>query len=218
MTKSLRYLLLLFIVIIASCSDEEGQYADVSATVTFWTKNTGSSLPNVTINGKNATITQSYTSAPLCDAYGCATFILAPGTYQYTATGDQSWSGYITVTASDECLTQELVVTPSAYGDGTFWTQTDLGCGNITVIINGVSRIISSYYASRPSCGSYGCANFNLPVGTYPFTASCNSYNWEGEIEITDGGCSTMRLYVGDKSSNNQTSFPPAKDECKSNN
>lgn len=218
MTKSLRYLLLLFIVIIASCSDEEGQYADVSATVTFWTKHIGSSLPNVTINGKNAKIIETYTSAPSCDAYGCATFTLAPGTYQYTATGDQNWSGYITVTASDECLTQELVITPTAYGDATFWTQTDLGCGTITVTINGISRYISSYYASKPSCGSYGCANFNLPVGTYTFTVSCNTYNGDGEIEVTDGGCSTMRFYIGDKSSNNQISNPLAKDECEINN
>ncbi|MCE1166886.1 MAG: hypothetical protein LWX70_02195 [Sphingobacteriia bacterium] len=214
MNRVLRYLFLFLVVVTTSCSDEEGQYANLTGSVTFWTKNIGTSNPVVTINGVDATISQNYSSTPSCGASGCATFALAPGTYQYTAFGNQSWSGYITISSEGDCVTQELINNTSSYGNATFWTQTDLGCGGIIVYINGTNGTISSYYSSKPSCGSYGCANFSLPVGTYPFTASCNTYNWEGEIEITSGDCSTMRLYVSDKSSDNQSETPTSKDEC----
>lgn len=214
MNRVLRYLFLFLVVITTSCSDEEGQYANLTGTVTFWTKNIGGTNPVVTLNGNEATISQNYSSAPICNASGCATFALAPGTYQYTASGSQSWSGYITISSDGDCVTQELVNNSSSYANAIFWTQTDLGCGNISVYIHGTSGTISGHYSSTPSCGSYGCANFYLPVGTYTFTATCITYNWEGEIEITEGDCSTMMLYLGDKSSDKQSESITSKDQC----
>lgn len=81
-------------------------------------------------------------------------------------------------------------------GQGMFWIQSDLGCGNITVTISGVSKTITSYYSSSPSCGSSGCATYNLSPGTYVYTASCSGYTWgPSNITISSGGCSKMQLY-----------------------
>lgn len=79
-------------------------------------------------------------------------------------------------------------------GNATFWVQSDLGCGNITVVINGISRFISYYYSSNPSCNASGSANFELPAGTYSYSASCTNMTWSGTITVTNGGCSTMKL------------------------
>lgn len=79
-------------------------------------------------------------------------------------------------------------------GNATFWVQTDLGCGNITVVLNGTSGVISNYYSSNPSCNASGSANFELPAGTYSYSASCTNLTWNGTITITNGGCSTMQL------------------------
>jgi hypothetical protein len=81
-------------------------------------------------------------------------------------------------------------------GQATFWIQSDLGCGSITVNISGYgSATISSYYTSTPDCGSSGTATFTLPAGTYGFTASCTDLNWEGTVTVSEGGCYTMQLY-----------------------
>ena len=80
-------------------------------------------------------------------------------------------------------------------GNALFWIQKDHGCGNITVTINGQSRTISSYYSSgAPDCGASGSANFELPAGTYSFSASCATYQWNGSITINNGNCFKMRL------------------------
>ena len=81
-------------------------------------------------------------------------------------------------------------------GRATFWTNSDLGCGSISVTCSSQSGTITSYYSSgTPSCGASGCANFTLPPGTYSFSASCTNKTWNGTITVTQGGCSTMRLY-----------------------
>lgn len=88
----------------------------------------------------------------------------------------------------------------SGTGQAMFWIQSDLGCGNVTVYISGVSKTITSYYASgAPACGSSGCATYNLSPGTYAYTANCTGYSWgtssPSYITVTSGGCSKMRLY-----------------------
>ncbi|MDX1902639.1 MAG: hypothetical protein SFU27_00660 [Thermonemataceae bacterium] len=84
----------------------------------------------------------------------------------------------------------------STIGSATFWTQTDLGCGSITVSCGGTTQTITSYYSSgNPGCSASGCANFSLAPGTYNYSASCSSYTWDGTITVTAGNCSTMRLY-----------------------
>lgn len=80
-------------------------------------------------------------------------------------------------------------------GNATFWLQNDLECGNITVELNGVSTTITSYYPTgNPGCNASGSANFELPGGTYNYSANCAGYTWNGTITITNGQCSTMKL------------------------
>ena len=79
-----------------------------------------------------------------------------------------------------------------------FWIGNDLGCGNITVNLNGSGGTISSYYSNNsPDCGGSGCANFTLQPGTYSFSASCSNLTWNETITITAGGCAKMKLTGG---------------------
>ncbi len=57
---------------------------------------------DVTINGSTKTISSYYSSStPDCDATGCATFSMDPGSYNWTATCTGSnWSGTNTVTTN----------------------------------------------------------------------------------------------------------------------
>lgn len=65
----------------------------------------------VTVNATEATITDQQTATPLCDAPGCATFSLCPGTHHYTAyeafPGLESWEGNVTVSEGG-CMTIQL--------------------------------------------------------------------------------------------------------------
>lgn len=85
--------------------------------------------------------------------------------------------------------------TGGATGNAMFWVSSDLGCGNISVTINGETKTISSYYSSlTPNCGAVGCANYTLPAGTYNYSASCSSKTWSGTINVTNDNCSKMQL------------------------
>ena len=80
-------------------------------------------------------------------------------------------------------------------GKATFWTQSDFGCGNITVNISNTSGTISGYFSSgNPGCDADSSANFQLAPGTYEWTASCSNYNWSGTITVNADSCSTMQL------------------------
>lgn len=81
-------------------------------------------------------------------------------------------------------------------GNALFWVSSDLGCGYVTVSLNGYSDQITNYNSTSPACGTSGCAEFTLSPGTYSYSASCGSYTWSGSITITSGGCSKMRLYI----------------------
>lgn len=169
----------------------------------FWTaSDLGCGTITVSVGGYTGYITSYYsTGTPGCNAAGSATFSLAPGSYSYTAscTGGNTWSGVISITENG-CSRIQLTGSGggggggSTTGQGMFWTSTDLGCGNITVVCNGITRTISSFYGSSPACGSTGCATFDLSPGTYSYSASCTSKTWSGSITITAGGCSKIQL------------------------
>ena len=86
----------------------------------------------------------------------------------------------------------------STTGKASLWVTSDLGWGNITVVLNDTSSsTISQFYSNgSPGCDAGGSANFELPSGTYNYTASCSGYTWNGTITITNGQCSTMQLYL----------------------
>jgi len=197
MRKFFRMSVFLVILFTIGCEDKEGVYKDYG-TATFWIKDfDGNGNPTVTVNGLSAQIGQTHSTEPACGTVGAANFSLPAGTYAWSATNNgEFWQGDITVPLSG-CVAQELVPNVgSGTGEATFWIQSDLSCGYITVVIASTSGQISSYYNSTPSCGSAGCANFTLPVGEYYWTASCSLYNWDSYITITEDECSTMRLYV----------------------
>lgn len=79
-------------------------------------------------------------------------------------------------------------------GEATVWVQSDLGCGNISVEVNGVGGTITSFYTMDPGCNSSGSANFDLPGGTYTINASCQGFTWNGTITVTNGECITLQL------------------------
>jgi len=88
----------------------------------------------------------------------------------------------------------------NSYGGGNngqvaFWIASDLGCGNISVSCNGVTKTIDGYYSSgSPDCGDTYAATFTLKPGTYSFTASCSSLDWDGTVTVKTGTCSKMQL------------------------
>jgi len=105
-----------------------------------------------------------------------------------------------------ECLVVILQDLPLAGGGGgggngsgnaIFWTNSDLGCGPITVNVSGVgSSTINGFFGSAPSCSNSSAGgNFNnLAPGVYNFTASCSNENWSGSISITENGCLRQEL------------------------
>lgn len=163
----------------------------------FWiASDLGCGNINVTVNGITRTISTFYASAPSCGASGCATFDLSPGTYAYSAScSGKTWNSNITITAGG-CNRIQLTSSGggSTTGQGMFWIASDLGCGNITVICNGISRVISTIYTTSPPCGTSGCATFDLSPGTYSYSASCSGKTWSGTITITAGGCNKVQL------------------------
>lgn len=83
-------------------------------------------------------------------------------------------------------------------GQAMFWTQTDLGCGNITVDIDGTSKVITSYFpGGAPSCGAGGAATFTLEPGVYFYSASCNGSTWSGTVTVLANNCSKIELVSG---------------------
>lgn len=157
---------------------------------------------SVTCNGLTATITGYNQAIPSCGTSNTATFTLPPGTYNYTAscTG-LTWSGTVTV-ISDNCSKIQLTNNGgggngggNSSGQVMFWAASNFGCGNVTVVCNGVTRTITSYSTSgTPSCGANGFATFNFSPGTYSYSASCSSYTWSGTAVVTAGGCNKIQL------------------------
>ncbi len=83
----------------------------------------------------------------------------------------------------------------SGNGKVTFWIAQDFACGSITVNLNGQTRIINQYYSSGiTSCDMSGCANFELPPGTYTYSAYCSNQTWNGNVTVTQNGCLLFQL------------------------
>ena len=70
------------------------------------------------------------------------------------------------------------------YGKATFYFDKNWGYGSVNVgdSVGHITQIDSN---SVPTCGATGCANFTLPVGTYPWVAS-------GTLSLTQNGTITV--------------------------
>lgn len=88
----------------SSCTQPNGK-------LLFWVnQDLGCGFIDVTINGDTKQISSFYASStPDCDASGCATFDLAPGTYTVTAScTSYNWNFTKTV-SSNTCTKTQLV-------------------------------------------------------------------------------------------------------------
>ena len=174
-----------------SCKREENGVA------TFYFDQNG---PNATVqvDGQTGNITANYqTGPPVCGitATGCANFNLPVGTYNYTGSSStSSWNGAVTI-EDNGCAEVNLQQTT---GSITFWTANSV-YGNITVTIGGGngSSIINTAFMAQPLCGAQGCATFNLPPGTYSYTASAanGGATWgPAAFTVTADGCQTIQF------------------------
>lgn len=114
--------------------------------------------------------------------------------------GTEIREGYV-VLDPQECLVvllENLPIVANQKGNIKFWVNQDYGCGPITVNMNGVgSSTISGYYFSgNPDCIIDGVGgNFNdLTPGNYNYSASCQGYNWNGSVTITQNSCFKLQL------------------------
>jgi hypothetical protein len=193
---------------IASCERHPG-CTDVNATnynvnaqvdngtclydVTFYFDENG---PNATVNINNqtGTVSKNYQSAaPTCgvNAAGCANFTLPVGSYAYSATSNfTTWSGGTVVVDGSGC--QDVLLAQST-GSAIFWTASNT-YGNILVTFNGGQGNITSFVTGgTPACGFTGCATFDVPPGTYAYTATAqNGANWSGNVTISADVCSAI--------------------------
>jgi hypothetical protein len=80
-------------------------------------------------------------------------------------------------------------------GQLSFWAATNCNCGPITVSCGSYVQQMQEYYPNGvPACGSPGSANFNLPAGTYNYTASCPAASWSGSVTVTQGNCTMQQI------------------------
>ncbi len=90
-----------------------------------------------------------------------------------------------------------IITVNTANGDVTFWQSGTPPYNYTDVTINGVTKTITLDYPSgTPACNSTGCASFNLPVGTYNYSAAeqGGGTTWSGTVNVTSGGCLTVKL------------------------
>ena len=79
------------------------------------------------------------------------------------------------------------------FGNVTFWYNSS--GSTATVTIDNQSGYITNYYPTySPTCGDNGCANFNLPIGQYHYTAYSTFSNWDGYVTVTTNGCAMVLL------------------------
>ncbi len=167
----------------------------------LWTadQTLGGSYIEVTVDNKNeGRITQFSSQAPKCGDSGFVTVTKPAGTYAVSAVGQDGtiWNnGSITITTSS-CYTLEFTGSNSTNGQVIFWTQTDLGCGNITVKVGSQTGVISAYVSSgSPNCNAQNMCTFTLPPGNYSYTATCTGKNSSGSFTIKTGVCLKFQLY-----------------------
>ncbi|MBA3899277.1 MAG: hypothetical protein H0X62_03555 [Bacteroidetes bacterium] len=81
------------------------------------------------------------------------------------------------------------------HGEYTFWIETDLGGGPITVFVDGKNEgAINNFFPGGVHCGN-GDVNVSRPAGTYKFRAEAqNGKTWIEDIEFIATKCENYQL------------------------
>lgn len=170
---------------------------------TFWLEeDLGCGPVYVSIPGYGTEEIYYYSSggAPSCESEGYASFELEAGTYPYTASCSyRSWQGEVQVSRNscNTVLLSEANSGGGGHGEATFWINQDFGCGPLTInVSNQYTGTINYFYATEPSCGAEGCANFTLEPGTYTYQASCSGYTWpQYSFTVYANDCASIQIY-----------------------
>ena len=91
-----------------------------------------------------------------------------------------------------------VTIKPSAAftGSATFWLYGASNGSYANVTVQNVTKYITDYYYSEPSCQDSYCANFtNLNIGTYTYYATSSNKSWNGSFTVTGGNCIKIQLY-----------------------
>ena len=200
-TLKLDKILFMLVLLAIACQKKDDPVPVIqTGQAVLWTasQTLGGSYIEVTIDNKyEGRITQFSNQAPKCGESGFVTVTKPAGTYPVSAVGQDGtkWSnGSITITAGS-CYTLEFTGSNSTNGQVIFWTQTDLGCGNITVKVGSLTGVISGYVSGSPNCNAPNMPTFTLQPGNYSYTATCTGKNASGSFTIQSGGCLRVQLY-----------------------
>jgi membrane protein involved in colicin uptake len=74
------------------------------------------------------------------------------------------------------------------------YISSDIGCGNIDVTVNGVTKKITNFHDTEPNCSSKGCAVFSLPPGEYNVKATCGKLSWDFSKTVKSEECIKTKL------------------------
>jgi hypothetical protein len=131
--------------------------------------------------------------------------VLGAGTHTYSATSTTgvTWGSTFVVT-EDVCSSRYLVYTGGSGGNGgggggtgkgdvIFYTD-DPSKLPITITFGSIIRKITQAFASKPSCGTAGCANFTLLEGSQYYEASYNTYNYPGSVDVVADKCNYVKI------------------------
>jgi len=79
--------------------------------------------------------------------------------------------------------------------DLTFWMAANCSNNPVVVTVDSQTAQITQFYPNgQPSCAAIGCANFNLPPGTYTYMATASDTTWRGSVTVPKNGCLMQQL------------------------
>ena len=89
-------------------------------------------------------------------------------------------------------ITKTIIV--NTQGQLTIWTSYP-SVDTIKVTVDSLSGFVTKYYAVVPDCGSIGCFNLTLGVGTHTINATMGGITWPtSTITIFKNSCSKFEL------------------------
>ncbi len=92
--------------------------------------------------------------------------------------------------------TQSVHVNPYGGTNGmqSFYVESDLGHGPISVYVDGTFQgTITHYNSSGITCGS-GDVNVTLSAGTHSYSATATGYSWSNTFTVTQEVCASRKL------------------------